>query len=159
MALFGGGTLAADLSYYGPQIASVRAQLACANGVDDDADGALDAADPGCLDAGDAFETNALVPCDDGFDSDADGLVDWPDDPGCRDLQWLYEDPQCDDGLDNDGDGKIDWDGGPAAGTADPQCTSAWRNIEAPVHACGVGFELAALVPLLARLRRLRRAV
>jgi hypothetical protein len=159
LALYGGGTLAADLSYYGPQIAALTAQHACGNGVDDDSDGVSDAADPGCLDADDAFETNALVPCDDGFDSDGDGLVDWPDDPGCRDLQWLYENPQCDDGLDNDGDGHVDWDGGPAGGTPDPQCTTAWRNAETPPRACGLGFELAALLPVLARLRRLRRAL
>ena len=154
-ALYGNASLAADLSYYRPAILAVTAERACDDGVDDDGDGALDLADPGCFASGDAFETNALAPCDDGFDSDGDGLVDWPDDPGCKDLTWLYENPACDDGLDNDGDGKIDWDGGPGGGPLDPQCTAAWRNRE---RSCGIGFELAFVVPVLAQLRRIRRA-
>ena len=70
----------------------------------------------------------------------------------------LLENPQCDDNLDNDGDGGIDWDGGPAAGPTDPECAGMpWRNMEMPVQGCGLGFELVLLVPLLRRLRRLRR--
>jgi hypothetical protein len=156
-ALFDNGSFAADLSWYRPQILTVSAERACGDGGDDDGDGLVDVADPGCLDAADAFETNALAVCDDGFDSDGDGLVDWPDDPGCRNLQALYENPQCDDGLDNDADGKIDWDGGPGAATPDPQCADMpWRNLEIQASGCGLGFELALLLPLFARLRRLR---
>jgi hypothetical protein len=152
-ALYGNAVLAADLSYYRPAILAVTAERACDDAVDDDGDGAIDLADPGCFAGTDAFETNAIAPCDDGFDSDGDGLADWPDDPGCKDLTWLYEDPACDDGVDNDGDGKIDWDGGPGGGTVDPQCTAPWRNRE---RSCGIGFELAFIVPVLAQLRRLR---
>ena len=94
-ALYGNAALAADLSYYRPAILAVTAERACDDGVDDDGDGAIDLADPGCFAGGDAFETNAIAPCDDGFDSDGDGLVDWPDDPGCKDLTWLYENPAC----------------------------------------------------------------
>jgi hypothetical protein len=155
-ALFGNATLAADLGYYRSAIVAVAAGRGCSDGLDDDGDGNVDLADPGCFAAGDAFETNALLPCDDGFDSDGDGLVDWPDDPGCADPQWLYENPACDDGIDNDGDGKIDWDGGPGGAVKDPQCSVAWRRTEA--SACGLGFELALLAPVLARLRRLRSA-
>ena len=104
-SLFGNGTYAADLSYYRDQILAITAGRACSDGSDDDGDGQVDLADPGCLDAADAFETNALVPCDDGFDNDADGLVDWPDDPGCKNSLSLLENPQCDDNVDNDGDG------------------------------------------------------
>jgi arylsulfatase A-like enzyme len=96
---------------------------------------------------------SAIPHCSDGIDDDGDGLIDYPDDPGCRDPQWLYENPKCDDGLDNDDDGNIDWDGGPGGGTPDAQCTTAWRNRE-----CGLGFELVLLAPLLARLRRARSA-
>jgi hypothetical protein len=154
-ALYGNGTLAADLASYRTQILAVTAGRACDDAGDDDGDGLVDLADPGCLDADDAFETNALVACDDGFDSDGDGLVDWPDDPGCHTAQSLVENPQCDDGVDNDGDGTVDWDGA-GVGLPDPNCMVAWRNSEKP-PVCGLGFELALVVPLLARLRRLRR--
>ena len=157
-SLFGDGSYVADLSYYRSQILAITAGRACDDGTDDDGDGLVDLADPGCQDAFDAFETNALVACDDGFDSDGDGLVDWPDDPGCKSGAWLAENPQCDDDLDNDGDGQVDWDGGPSAGTPDPQCVGMpWRQMEAQPQSCGLGFELALLAPLLARLARLRR--
>jgi hypothetical protein len=153
-SLFGNGTYAADLSYYRDQIETVRAEPACDDGLDDDGDGLVDGADPGCADASDAFETNALVACDDGFDDDGDGLVDWPADPGCKSATSLAEDPQCDDGIDNDGDGRIDWDGGPGGAQPDSQCVGApWRNAEKSAG-CGLGFELVLVVPLLARLRR-----
>ncbi len=59
--------------------------------------------------------------------------------------------PQCDDGIDNDGDGLADG--------LDPQCSNPTWNDEskAPAPACGLGFELVALVPLLHRIRRSRR--
>ncbi len=65
------------------------------------------------------------------------------------------ESTQCNDGIDNDGDGKIDFDGGPGGGTADPQCPNAIDNLEANSGGppCGLGFELALALPLLAALR------
>jgi hypothetical protein len=96
----------------------------------------------------------ALPPCADGVDNDGDGEVDYPADPGCIELGYS-EGPGCDDDLDNDGDGFVDWDGG-AGGTPDPDCGSnPRRGNEAP--GCGLGFELAAVLPLL-RLARRRRA-
>jgi hypothetical protein len=107
-------------------------------------------------------------------DNDADA-----DYPGCRSLTSSPENPQCKDGLNNDNAAGIDFDGGasrdldqdgfidaqfnpatPAVGAADPQCTAAWMNREAAapsVGGCGVGPELAALLPLLSALRRARR--
>jgi len=73
----------------------------------------------------------------------------------------------CSDGLDNEGDGLIDADGGQCAGVAtptlpDPQCTSFTGATEAaPPPAgnnCGIGFELAVLLPLLRAARRARRS-
>jgi hypothetical protein len=63
--------------------------------------------------------------------------------------------PACDDGVDNDDDGRVDWDGG-GVGAADPQCAAASNDREA-VRACGVGYELALVVPLLLALERRRR--
>ncbi len=54
---------------------------------------------------------------------------------------------RCSDGVDNDGDGWVDW-------PDDPQCTSAFDYTEGTA-ACGLGFELALILPLVCR--RLRR--
>lgn len=51
----------------------------------------------------------------------------------------------CDDEIDNDGDGRIDLD--------DPKCLGA----DDPYEACGLGFEVALLLPLFVRLRALGR--
>ena len=50
---------------------------------------------------------------------------------------------QCSDGLDNDADGLADW-------PEDPDCERAFDYTESPV-ACGLGFELALLLPLVRR--------
>ncbi len=55
--------------------------------------------------------------------------------------------PGCDDGLDNDGDGAIDW-------PHDGHCSSPEDSVEA--RGCGLGAELAPLLVLLARRRRMR---
>ncbi len=95
--------------------------------------------------------------CDDGADNDGDGYFDALLDPGCRDPGWDFEDPECDDGVDNDGDSGTDWDGA-GTGIADGQCLDEpWRNRERGGKACGLGFELALALPLLAALRRTRR--
>ena len=67
----------------------------------------------------------------------------------------------CSNGIDDDGDGKIDWNGGPGGEPADPQCNGdPLRHTERSTSRCGLGFELAAVVPALlwARRRRQRRA-
>jgi hypothetical protein len=83
--------------------------------------------------------------CQDGVDNDADGLVDL-DDPGCPFAFATTERPLCDDGIDNDADGLTDF--------ADPLCTHEWPYWER--RPCGIGAELALVVPLLARLRTRR---
>ena len=50
---------------------------------------------------------------------------------------------QCSDGLDNDADGLADW-------PEDPDCQRAFDYTESPM-ACGLGFELALLLPLVRR--------
>jgi len=160
---------------------------ACSNGVDDDGDGLVDyradgSGDPGCHDAEDAFERSVDLPCDDGFDDDDDGGVDFhlvtylnpgdennppagEGDPGCGDPTWSTESPQCQDGLHNDGDGMMDYDGGlsvlgDAATEPDPQCVGKpWRNREAKAtpYYCGLGAELALLLPALLWIGRQRR--
>ncbi|MEN8160251.1 MAG: S8 family serine peptidase [Myxococcota bacterium] len=61
----------------------------------------------------------------------------------------------CFDGLDNDSDGFVDVDGD--GGAPDPQCNSGFDNMEAAPVGCGMGPELALLVPLLGALRPARR--
>jgi len=60
----------------------------------------------------------------------------------------------CFDGLDNDLDGRVDVDGD--GGTPDPDCTDGFDTSESPPPPpphCGIGPELALLLPLLAALR------
>jgi len=92
--------------------------------------------------------------CYDNADNDADGLTDFPNDPSCaRGID--PELTQCEDGIDNDGDARIDWAGGPAGEPPDPQCTSQFDHSERRA-ACGLGFELVLVLPLLLWVRRLR---
>jgi hypothetical protein len=155
-ALQGNLTYALDLAYYRSAIFSVTTRPACDDGIEDDGDGLVDFPnDPGCASAADLDERSPLLVCDDGADNDADGLTDYPADPGCSDPAGSLENPKCDDDLDNDGDGAIDWDGGTALGTPDPYCVSngSFQDREKE-GTCGLGAELGALIPLLARLRR-----
>jgi len=93
--------------------------------------------------------------CDNGLDDDGDGLVDFGADPGCASAGGI-EAPACDDGLDNDLDGGTDWDGA-GTGSADANCTVAYRTSERP-RRCGLGFEVAFVLPALAALSRRRRS-
>src|SRR3954469_6448880 len=98
---------------------------ACADGADNDGDGLVDLADPGCAGPGDTSEVNSPplpAACADLVDNDHDGLVDLAD-PGCSapdDGDETNAPPPppaaCADGTDNDGDGKVDF-------PADPGCT------------------------------------
>jgi len=119
--------------------------------------------------------------CRDAVDNDGDGLVDFPDDPGCPDPDGDVENPQCQDGLNNDApfDALIDFDGGqsihgPCSGgvcppgvsdpnhdgvaNPDPHCSGPTDSTEGgglpPGWGCGLGPELALLIPALLALRR-----
>jgi hypothetical protein len=152
----------------------------CSDGLDNDGDGVTDYPDdPGCNDGNDPSEEPS---CSDGLDNDGDGLIDYPQDPGCRDATSVREDPQCQDGINNDvgqdpNPGHIDFDGGasldldgdgfidpsfnpaaPAVTDPDPQCIGKpWKNQERkPANTCGLGAELALLLPVLIWVRRRR---
>ena len=138
-------------------------------------------ADPGCATAADTSENSPSLVCDDGLDNDGDGFTDDPADPGCLSPTGLFENPKCQNGLNDDTDAYVDFDGGQsihgacaggscppgvsdpnADGVADPdpQCVGApHRNNEAPSGGgrCGLGAEVAFLLPLLMALRARRR--
>ena len=69
----------------------VVATPACQDGLDNDGDGSIDAADPGCASASDVSEhgTNA---CDDRLDNDGDGTFDYPADAACASASATSED-------------------------------------------------------------------
>jgi hypothetical protein len=130
---------------------TVTTGVACADGVDNDGDGAADTADAGCAGAADTTERNPAVACDNGFDDDFDGLTDVLD-AGCANASGGSESPACNDVADNDSDLLID--------LADPNCASAsdaTENAIAPGGGCGIGPELALLLAPWAWLRRRRR--
>jgi hypothetical protein len=96
----------------------------CSDNIDNDGDGLIDSADPGCWnDPQDEdtynpnlnFESAATSQCQDGEDNDLDGLTDYPEDDGCYSEQDNSElggggaGVECSDGEDNDGDGDTDW--------------------------------------------------
>ena len=78
-------------------------KLQCADGLDNDGDGRVDSADPGCHTDGKANNPASFDPND---NLEADAI------------------PQCRDGIDNDGDGRVDLD--------DPDCSSADDTSEFP---------------------------
>ena len=95
----------------------------CADGIDNDGDGLIDNADPGCSGSDDNDETNSSVPaqCADGTDNDSDGFSD-TNDPNCHTdgnpLNASSYDPTrsesgslpvCWNNLDDDGDGLKDF--------------------------------------------------
>jgi len=100
----------------------------CSDGIDNDGDGLIDTADPGCPVNGDSESPDPDLPaCSDGVDNDSDGLIDFPDDPGCDgrddDDERNQRLPACRDGIDNDGDGRIDYPN-------DPGCFTSLENDE-----------------------------
>jgi hypothetical protein len=155
LALYGNGTIIADLSVYRAEILSVINTPTCNDGLDDDGDGLTDyPADPGCSSANDSDERDANLVCDDGVDQDGDGLVDWPEDPGCSDSSDSSEQSPgliCDDGIDNEGDGLTDY-------PEDPECTSPTAPNEGPAPYVPVtsGLGSGLLIALLGATGRLR---
>lgn len=60
---------------------------------------------------------------------------------------------QCADGIDNDGRLGTDWNGSPP----DPDCTGPLDNREAATYTCGIGPEVAVVLPVLLVWRARRR--
>jgi hypothetical protein len=105
---------------------------ACANGLDDDGDGAIDYPnDPGCTSLADRFEQ---PDCSDTVDNDGDGFVDFPADVGCKDATDPSERPACSDGIDNDGDGLVDF-------PADPGCAAPMDALASENPQCNDGID------------------
>ncbi len=97
----------------------------CNDGIDNDGDGLIDEADPGCAFNMDRTEAPNPAQCNDGLDNDGDGLIDTAD-PGCDSGTDDDEtDPirACNNGMDDDGDALIDF-------PMDPGCDGPLDNDE-----------------------------
>lgn len=117
----------------------------CADGLDNDGDGKIDAQDGQCFGphGSESVSGNGRLntgACSDGMDNDADGVTD-REDPECvfshgraEDLSPFVENPMtpCNDGIDNDGDGKIDAD-------QDLDCYGPFGRSESTLPQRGVG--------------------
>ncbi|ANM31226.1 hypothetical protein ABI59_19075 [Acidobacteria bacterium Mor1] len=57
--------------------------IQCSDGIDNDGDGNIDGADPGCANGNDPSERGDYAQCDNGLDDDSDGDHDFPDDAQC----------------------------------------------------------------------------
>ena len=95
----------------------------CSDGVDNDGDGLIDAADPGCHSDGNAGNPASYVPSDNDESNGAPGSPASPSAPkhgganngaGVKGFNGSGHKPQCSDGIDNDGDNLVD--------AADPGC-------------------------------------
>ncbi len=126
-------------------VESTRVDPQCSDDIDNDEDGLVDAADPGCSSASDDKESDdpeTAPQCSDRNDNDADGKIDYPNDPGCETRGDNSERdpnnrPACSDGIDNDNDGFIDY-------PDDPGCSSAGDNREqdpVPPPECNDGID------------------
>jgi probable HAF family extracellular repeat protein len=105
--------------------------VACADTIDNDADGLVDAGDPGCSDPSSTTERPA---CQDGVNNDPveDGLIDF--------------DGGASAGLPPD-----------EITAPDPQCTAAWKTRESRRSSrCGLGIELVLVLAPLVGLHRRR---
>ncbi len=82
---------------------------ACADGLDNDGDGLVDALDPGCAEAADDDEGNdRTAECANGLDDDGDGLTDGAD-QDCPTSEFALSIlPACGNGVDDDEDGATD---------------------------------------------------
>ncbi len=101
----------------------------CADGRDNDRDGATDCADSDC--AGQNPCENPEQTCDDNFDNDGDGTADCAD-PDCFGRTGCETESICGDGADNDADGATD--------CSDPDCTGR-SPCENPEQTCDDGFD------------------
>ena len=85
----GGGAFRLGVDVVGPP--------ECQDTFDNDADGLIDADDPGCTGVSDRDETDPDEPaiCNDGLDNDMDGEIDYPADPDCVAQGAPREAPLC----------------------------------------------------------------
>jgi hypothetical protein len=100
----------------------------CTNGVDDNCNGLVDCADPGCF-GNRACVTPGHEICNNGIDDNNDGLVDCAD-PECAGsivCRPVMGKEICNNGIDDNGDGLVD--------CADPQCTTFPACLASDCHA------------------------
>ncbi|MBK9033009.1 MAG: M4 family metallopeptidase [Myxococcales bacterium] len=112
-------------------------ETACADGLDNDGDGATDCADSDCAAAPACQAPTTETACADGLDNDGDGATDCADSdcaqaPAC---QAPATETACADGLDNDGDGATDCADSDCAQA--PACQATWTTLASSAFESG----------------------
>lgn len=94
-----------------PNAKTIQCAFQCSDGKDNDADGLIDTADPGCHSDGNPENSNSYVPTD---DDETHSIISNPQ-PPTLDVEStspspsiIPNTPDCSDGVDNDGDGLVD---------------------------------------------------
>ncbi len=105
----------------------------CSDGIDNNLDGKIDCADPGCS-ADPSCQENTSAKCSDGIDNNFNGLIDCAD-PGCSAVPSCQENTpaKCSDGIDNNLNGLKD--------CADPSCAAFSICSSAEAGHCSDGID------------------
>lgn len=119
-------TLTTEVALRNRDETATSTQPACGDGVDNDTDGKVDLADPGCTSTTDNDETDSTPSsplCSDGNDNDGDSKTDYSDLPG-------EGDPGCTSATDNDESDPPNTiiDSGPSGSVTSTSATFTFRS-------------------------------
>ena len=120
------------------------AEVACSDGIDNDNDGAVDAADPDCAGSNPGTDGPRSEVCGNGIDDDNNGAIDCADSVCANYHECLAE--ICDNGIDDDKDGRNDCTDSDCS--TSPLCGSGEVDTDPGCGCASSGNPAAPLAPL-----------